>query len=75
MPKGFAIHILSMCIVLYSVHKKIKLEELHTEKGSRFCDIVIKGPNTARIYLQPYNPITAMGFSTMFTFQLENTKR
>ena len=22
-----------------------------------------------------YNPITAMGFSTMFTFQLENTKR
>ena len=22
-----------------------------------------------------YNPMTAMGFSTMFTFQLDNTKR
>ena len=22
-----------------------------------------------------YNPITAMGFSAMFTFQLDNTKR
>ena len=30
-PKGFAIHILSMCIVLHSLHKKIELEELHTE--------------------------------------------
>ena len=33
MPKGFAIHILSMCIVLHSLQKKIELEELHTEKG------------------------------------------
>jgi hypothetical protein len=65
-PKGFAIHILSMCIVLYSVHKKIKLEELHTEKGSRFCDIVIKRPNTA-IYNHT-TPLRQWGFRQCLPF-------
>ena len=37
---------------------------------SRF-ELMLKVIMTERIY----NPITAMGFSAMFTFQLDNTKR
>jgi hypothetical protein len=56
---------------------------LETKKGPTACKIPV---TLARIFphwsmgitLWPertYNPITAMGFSAMFTFQLDNTKR
>ena len=45
---------------------KIILEEMF--------EIIVSKPNFTDIY-NIYNPITAMGFSAMFTFQLDNTKR
>ena len=49
-------------------------------KSHLFCHVsqCIKSIQILRYYIVPeciYNPITAIGFSAMFTFQLDNTKR
>ena len=42
---------------------------------SNFLKIINMILNENTMLERIYNPITAMGFSAMFTFQLENTKR
>ena len=48
-----------------------KLVEFHVHLFKTFC----RGNELLTWHEHIYNPITTMGFSAMFTFQLDNTKR
>ena len=70
--------------LLFSLQTKLlSLNKIESSAHDSFCfdfDYILKPPGLADEpkYLLPeriYNPITAMGFSAMFTFQLDNTKR
>ena len=52
-----------------NIKQVIEFQNTHVWK--KYLDQLQSPPMPERIY----NPITAMGFSAMFTFQLDNTKR
>ena len=62
------------------IHKLRLSKENVTSDTKAVCDVptLLKNKESHTILILPeriYNPITAMGFSAMFTFQLDNTKR
>ena len=54
---------------------KIENENLHFKCMAQNTENDSIGKVKLRLPERIYNPITAMGFSAMFTFQLDNTKR
>ena len=76
-PKG--------CLILYLNQTKNPKWCVDIENYFLFASTVVgcifhpthlfKPPSDLTVPKRIYNPITAMGFSAMFTFQLDNTKR
>jgi hypothetical protein len=45
-----------------------------TTRKTKYCTLIANVQAGQTLLERIYNPITAMGFSAMFTFQLDNTK-
>jgi hypothetical protein len=76
------INIFGLKMMVNSGLEKIILKFLHVKN---YCFFIHKNAQNCKFSNEndleeawpecTYNPITAMGFSAMFTFQLDNTKR